>query len=169
MRWIKRHLLPAYAFLAFCYLLLPIGVVILFSFNDPAGRYNYTWEGFTTEHWTNPFGPPFLGDAVKTSIEVALVATLVATILGTLIALALVRYHFRGRGATNFLIFVPLTAPEIVLGASLLTLFLNFGVQLGFGTIVLAHIAFDISFVLMALIVVAIGVYARIVGSERLS
>ena len=111
--------------------MLPIVVVIVFSFNDPAGRYNYTWEGFTLDHWTNPFGPPFLGDAVTTSIQVALIATLVATVLGTLIALALVRYHFRGRGATNFLIFVPLTAPEIVLGASLLTLFLNLGTALG--------------------------------------
>ena len=115
--FVRRHTLTLFGILALAYLMLPIIVVIVFSFNDPAGRYNYTWEGFTTEHWTNPFGPPFLGDAVKTSIEVALIATLVATVLGTLVAMALVRYHFRGRGATNFLIFVPLTAPEIVLGA----------------------------------------------------
>jgi spermidine/putrescine transport system permease protein len=140
--------------------MLPIVVVIVFSFNDPAGRFNYTWEGFTLDHWKAPFGPPFIGDAVKTSLEVALIATLISTVLGTLIAMALVRYHFRGRGATNLLIFVPLTAPEIVLGASLLTLFLNLGSTLGFTTIVIAHIMFCISFVVVT-------VRARLVGFDR--
>jgi spermidine/putrescine transport system permease protein len=158
--FVRRHTITVVGVLALVYLMLPIVVVIIFSFNDPAGRYNYTWEGFTTEHWTNPFGPPFLGDAVGTSIKVALVATIVSVILGTLVALALVRYHFRGRGATNLLIFVPLTAPEIVLGASLLTLFLNFGTALGFWTIALAHIMFCISFVVVT-------VRARLVGFDR--
>jgi spermidine/putrescine transport system permease protein len=158
--FVRRHTITFFGVLALAYLMLPIVIVVVFSFNDPAGRYNYTWEGFTTEHWRNPFGPPFLGDAVTTSIEIAVVATVVATILGTLVALALVRYHFRGRGATNFLIFVPLTAPEIVLGASLLTLFLNFGTALGFWTIVIAHIMFCISFVVVT-------VRARLVGFDR--
>jgi spermidine/putrescine transport system permease protein len=158
--FVRRHTLTFFGILALAYLMLPILIVIVFSFNDPAGRYNYTWEGFTTAHWTNPFGPPFLGDAVWTSIKVALLATLVSVILGTLIALALVRYHFRGRGATNLLIFVPLTAPEIVLGASLLALFLNLGTALGFATIVLAHIMFCISFVVVT-------VRARLVGFDR--
>jgi spermidine/putrescine transport system permease protein len=158
--FVRRHTLTFFGILALTYLMLPILIVIVFSFNDPAGRYNYTWEGFTTAHWTNPFGPPFLGDAVWTSIKVALLATLVSVILGTLIALALVRYHFRGRGATNLLIFVPLTAPEIVLGASLLALFLNLGTALGFATIVLAHIMFCISFVVVT-------VRARLVGFDR--
>jgi spermidine/putrescine transport system permease protein len=158
--FVRHHTLTLFGILALGYLMLPIVVVIVFSFNDPAGRFNYTWEGFTLDHWKSPFGPPFLGDAVTTSIQVALVATLVATILGTLIAMALVRYHFRGRGATNFLIFVPLTAPEIVLGASLLTLFLNLGTALGFWTIVLAHIMFCISFVVVT-------VRARLVGFDR--
>jgi spermidine/putrescine transport system permease protein len=158
--FVRRHTLTFFGILALAYLMLPIAVVIVFSFNDPAGRYNYTWEGFTTEHWRNPFGPPFLGDAVRTSIEIAVVATVVATVLGTLVALALVRYYFRGRGATNFLIFVPLTAPEIVLGASLLTLFLNLGTALGFWTIVIAHIMFCISFVVVT-------VRARLVGFDR--
>jgi spermidine/putrescine transport system permease protein len=158
--FVRHHTLTFFGILALAYLMLPIAVVIVFSFNDPAGRFNYTWEGFTTEHWRNPFGPPFLGDAVTTSIQVALVATLMATILGTLVALALVRYHFRGRGTTNLLIFVPLTAPEIVLGASLLTLFLNLGTALGFWTIVIAHIMFCISFVVVT-------VRARLVGFDR--
>jgi spermidine/putrescine transport system permease protein len=158
--FVRRHTLTLFGILALVYLMLPIAVVIIFSFNDPAGRYNYTWEGFTTAHWTNPFGPAFLGDAVWTSVKVAVVATIVSVILGTLIALALVRYHFRGRGATNFLIFVPLTAPEIVLGASLLTLFLNLGTTLGVWTIILAHIMFCISFVVVT-------VRARLVGFDR--
>ena len=158
--FVRRHTITVFGLLALAYLMLPIVVVIVFSFNDPAGRYNYTWESFTTEHWRNPFGPPFLGDAVQTSITVALLATIVSVVLGTLVALALVRYHFRGRGATNLLIFVPLTAPEIVLGASLLTLFLNLGTALGFWTIVIAHIMFCISFVVVT-------VRARLVGFDR--
>jgi spermidine/putrescine transport system permease protein len=158
--FVRRHTLTVFGLLALAYLMLPIVVVIVFSFNDPAGRYNYTWEGFTTEHWTNPFGPPFLGDAVVTSMKIAFLVTIVSVIMGTLVALALVRYHFRGRGATNLLIFVPLTAPEIVLGASLLTLFLNLGTALGFWTIVIAHIMFCISFVVVT-------VRARLVGFDR--
>jgi spermidine/putrescine transport system permease protein len=158
--FVRRHTITLFGMLALAYLMLPIVVVIVFSFNDPAGRYNYTWEGFTLEHWRSPFGPPFLGDAVTKSIQIALVATLVATILGTLVAMALVRYHFRGRATTNLLIFVPLTAPEIVLGASLLTLFLNLGTALGFWTIVIAHIMFCISFVVVT-------VRARLVGFDR--
>jgi spermidine/putrescine transport system permease protein len=159
-RFVRHHTITVFGILALAYLMLPIAIVVVFSFNDPAGRYNYTWESFTTAHWTHPFGPPFLGDAVATSIKVGVIATIVSVILGTLVALALVRYHFRGRGATNLLIFVPLTAPEIVLGASLLTLFLNLGSALGFWTIVIAHIMFCISFVVVT-------VRARLVGFDR--
>ncbi len=158
--FVRRHTLTLFGLLALAYLMLPIVVVIVFSFNDPAGRYNYTWEGFTTNHWTNPFGPPFLGDAVMASVKIGVIATVASVILGTLVAMALVRYQYRGRGATNLLIFVPLTAPEIVLGASLLTLFLNLGTALGFWTIVIAHIMFCISFVVVT-------VRARLVGFDR--
>jgi spermidine/putrescine transport system permease protein len=158
--FVRHHTISAFGILALVYLMLPIAVVIVFSFNDPAGRFNYTWEGFTLDHWLHPFGPPFIGEAVVTSIKIGLIATVVSVVLGTLIAMALVRYHFRGRGATNLLIFVPLTAPEIVLGASLLTLFLNLGTLLGFWTIVIAHIMFCISFVVVT-------VRARLVGFDR--
>ncbi|MGH2931383.1 MAG: ABC transporter permease [Gaiellaceae bacterium] len=160
MRFVRRHLLTVYAILAFAYLLVPIGVVILFSFNDPAGRYNYTWQGFTLDHWRNWNGVPGLSDAMVLSIEIALVASIVATALGTLIALALVRYGFRGRGATNFLIFLPMATPEIVLGASLLTLFINVNIFLGFTTILIAHIMFCISYVVVT-------VKARLIGFDR--
>jgi spermidine/putrescine transport system permease protein len=75
MRWIRRHILPAYAFLAFCYLMLPIAVVILFSFNAPTGRYNYVWEGFTLDNWLNWDAVPGIKDAVITSLEIAVVST----------------------------------------------------------------------------------------------
>ncbi len=160
MSFLRRHALTGYALLAFGYLLLPIAVVVAFSFNDPLGRFNYTWEGFTLAHWQNPFGPPGLRDAIVASLQIAALASLVATILGTLIALALVRYGFRGRGFTNLLIFMPMTTPEIVMGASLLALFLNLGVATGFWTIFIAHVMFDISFVVVT-------VKARLVGFDR--
>lgn len=153
-------MLTVYGVLALGYLMLPVGVVIVFSFNDPVGKFNYTWKGFTLDNWAHPTGAPGIGEAVATSLEIAAIVTAVATLFGTLIAMALVRYGFRGRGLTNFLIFMPISTPEIVFGASLLTLFLNFGVQLGFWTIVIAHIAFDISFVVVT-------VKARLVGFDR--
>jgi spermidine/putrescine transport system permease protein len=161
MRFVRRHLLTAYAIFAFAYLLVPIAVVIAFSFNNPPGRYNYTWHGFTLDQWKNWDGVPALKDAMILSLEIALVASIIATVLGTLIALALVRYGFRGRGATNLLIFVPMATPEVVLAAALLTLFLNVTVfTLGFGTILIAHIMFCISYVVVT-------VKARLIGFDR--
>ena len=113
---IRRQALTAYALLAFGYLLLPIAVVIAFSFNDPVGRFNYTWEGFTLDNWRNWDAIPGLSDSMFLSLQIAALASVVATALGTLIALALVRYGFRGRGATNLLVFLPMSTPEIVLG-----------------------------------------------------
>jgi len=140
--------------------MLPIAVVIAFSFNQPEGRFNYTWSRFTLDNWKNWDGVPGLRSAMVLSLEIALVASLVATALGTLIALALVRYGFRGRGATNLLIFLPLSSPEIVLGASLLTLFLNLTFVFGFWTILIAHIMFCISFAVVT-------VKARLIGFDR--
>jgi spermidine/putrescine transport system permease protein len=161
VRQLRRHVLDVYAFLALAYLFLPIAIVILFSFNNPAGRFNFTWEGFTFKNWAHPFDYPGLGNAVWVSIEIALLSSIVATALGTLIALALVRYKFRGSGTTNLLIFIPMTTPEIVMGASLLALFTNFNfITLGFGTILIAHIMFNISYVVVT-------VRARLVGFDR--
>ena len=156
----RHHVLTVYALLAFTYLLLPIAVVVAFSFNNPVGRFNFTWQGFTLDNWTDPFGFPGVRDAIMLSLQIAAVSSVVATALGTLVALALVRYRFRGGGLTNLLIFMPMATPEVVMGASLLTLFLNFGVQLGFTTILLAHIMFNISYVVVT-------VKARLVGFDR--
>jgi spermidine/putrescine transport system permease protein len=158
--FVRRHALTVVAALAFIYLLLPIAVVVLFSFNDPVGRFNFTWQGFTLDNWTNPFGYPDLQGTVVLSLQIAALSSIVATALGTLIGLALVRYEFRARGATNLLIFLPMATPEIVMGSSLLALFLNFSFPLGFSTILLAHIMFNISYVVVT-------VRARLTGFDR--
>ena len=157
---VREHAITVFAVLALVYLLLPIAVVVLFSFNDPVGRFNYTWQGFTLANWASPFAFPDLGEAVRVSVEIAALASVAATVLGTLIALALVRYTFRARGATNLLVFLPMATPEIVMGSSLLTLFLNLGVPLGFATILIAHVMFNISYVVVT-------VRARLVGFDR--
>jgi spermidine/putrescine transport system permease protein len=158
--FVRRHILTAYSILFFLYLLLPIGVVVVFSFNNPVGRFNYVWQGFTWDNWRYWDGVPGIRDSIILSLEIALIASLAATALGTLIALALVRYGFRGRGTTNLLVFLPLSTPEIVLGASLLTLFLNLNVVFGFWTILIAHIMFCISFAVVT-------VKARLIGFDR--
>jgi spermidine/putrescine transport system permease protein len=152
--------LNLFAGLVVVYLLVPIAIVMLFSFNDTKGRFNFEWQGFTLKHWGDPGGPEGLLDAMQTSVEIAVLSTIGATVLGTLMALALVRYRFRGRGATNFFIFLPLASPEVVLGASLLSLFLTVGVATGFNTIVIAHIMFNVSFVVVT-------VRARLIGFDR--
>jgi spermidine/putrescine transport system permease protein len=158
--FLRRHALTAFALLAFAYLLLPIAIVVAFSFNDPVGRFNFTWQGFTLENWANPFGYPDLQGAVVLSLQIAALSSLVATVLGTLMGLALVRYQFRARGATNLAIFLPMATPEIVMGSSLLALFLNLSLSLGFGTILIAHIMFNISYVVVT-------VRARLTGFDR--
>jgi spermidine/putrescine transport system permease protein len=158
--FVRHHILTAYSILFFVYLLLPIAVVVVFSFNNPPGKFNYTWNEFTWDNWRYWDGVPGIRSSIVLSLQIALVASIVATALGTLIALALVRYGFRGRGTTNILIFLPLSTPEIVLGASLLTLFLNLNVVFGFWTILIAHIMFCISFAVVT-------VKARLVGFDR--
>jgi len=157
---LRSEALSIYAGFAFLYLLLPIFVVIAFSFNDPKGRFNFTWQGFTFDNWLHPFAFPGLGPAVRLSIEIAAVSSIIATAMGTAMALALVRHRFRGHGLLNTLIFLPMTTPEIVMGASLLTLFLNRSVATGFATILIAHIMFNISYVVVT-------VKARLVGFDR--
>ena len=135
-------------------------VVVLFSFNSPKGRFNVVWNHFTLDNWVNWDAVSGIRSSIELSLEIAAIASLAATALGTLIALALVRYRFRGRGATNMLIFLPMASPEIVLGASLLTLFLSVNAQLGFWTITIAHVMFCISYVVVT-------VRARLIGFDR--
>jgi len=153
VRFWDRYLLFIYTGFAVAYLMLPVAVMALFSFNDPAGKSNFVWQGFTLDAWQNIFEVPGLENAVGISLGIAFVSTAVATTLGTLIALALARHDFRGRAGTNLFIFLPMATPEIVLGASLLTLFVAIGAPpffpLSFITILIAHIMFNISFVVV--------------------
>lgn len=148
-RFVSAHLVQVAAGLALLFMLLPIFVVILFSFNDPAGRYNFNWNRFTLDNWENVCAVGGLCESAVLSLQIAVLASLIATVLGSLMAFALARYRFRFRGTTNILILLPMTMPEVVLGASLLTLFVNLKLQLGFTTLVLAHVMFCLSFVVV--------------------
>jgi spermidine/putrescine transport system permease protein len=160
MKWLREKALIIFAGLAVAYMLIPIALIAVFSFNDPAGKFNFTWEGFTLEHWGNVFGVPALTDALRVSLELAVLATVISTVLGTMIALAMVRYEFFGRRASNFLIVIPTATPEVVLGASLLSMFLIYGLSLGFTTLLIAHVMFCISFVVIV-------VRSRLIGFDR--
>jgi spermidine/putrescine transport system permease protein len=161
MKWLRHNAINIYAGVAIAYMLIPIAVIAAFSFNDPEGRYNYTWSGFTLEHWENAFGVEELTDAMVLSIELAALSTLVATAIGTLLAMALVRYEFFGRRAANFLIVIPMATPEVVIGAGLLSMFLIYPfVDLGFQTLFIAHVMFSISFVVVV-------VRSRLIGFDR--
>ena len=135
--------------LVLLFLFVPILVIIVFSFNKPVGKFNYTWQGFTLDNWADPFKYPALTQALKLSLNVAAVSTAIALVLGTLVAVALVRQRFRGRTAVDTFLIIPLTSPEVVMGASLLTLFLSLGWATGYVTVLIAHVAFQISFIAM--------------------
>jgi spermidine/putrescine transport system permease protein len=157
---ISRLVLPVFTGVAVLYLFLPIAVKIAFSFNDPAGRQNITWQGFTLRNYVDLWGRPDITGPMVNSLIVAVVATLISTILGTLIGMALTRYEFKGRTGLNLLIFIPMATPEIIMGASLLSLFVSIGIQRDLMTIVIAHVMFNISYVVVT-------VRARIAGFNR--
>ncbi len=160
-RWLREHAVNIVGALVVVYMLLPIAVIFVFSFNDPAGRYNFSWVGFTFKHWENAFGIPELNEALLTSLKLALLATVISTLIGTLMALALVRHEFFGRRAANFLIVIPMATPEVVMGSALLSFFLLLGTfSLGFETLLIAHVMFCISFVVVV-------VRSRLIGFDR--
>jgi spermidine/putrescine transport system permease protein len=152
--------LPVYTALAVLYLFLPIAVMIAFGFNNPRGRQNITWQGFTLQNYVDIWHRPDITDPMIRSLIVAVVSTIVATTLGTLIGLALTRYQFRGHNTTNILIFLPMASPEIILGASLLTLWVSLGISRSLITIIVAHIMFNISYVVVT-------IRARLQGFDR--
>ena len=159
--WLREHIIQILAVCAFIYLLLPNLVVVIFSFNKPNGRYNLTFQQFSLDAWLHPCGAPGICESVSLSLKIGLLATLVATILGTMIAFAIVRHRFYGRSSSNLLIFMPMATPEVVMGSSLLTLFVGpmHVIPLGFRTILIAHIMFCISFVVVT-------VKARLAGLD---
>jgi spermidine/putrescine transport system permease protein len=158
--WLRHNAITIYGVLAIAYMLIPIAVIIAFSFNNPLGKFNFTWEGFTLDHWSDPFAITELNDAMVLSLKLAALSTIVSTAIGTLMAMALVRYQFYGRRASNFLIVIPMATPEVVIGAALLSMFLLYGVSLGFTTLFIAHVMFSISFVVVV-------VRSRLIGFDR--
>lgn len=157
--WVREHVVALVAAAVFEYMLLPNVVVVLFSFNKPNGRFNYEWSRFSLDAWLHPCGAPGMCSSLSLSLKIGLLATLGATVLGTLAAFALARHRFRGRAATNLLIFLPMATPEVVMGSSLLTLFIGMNLPLGPLTILIAHIMFCLSFVIVT-------VKARIAGLD---
>jgi spermidine/putrescine transport system permease protein len=160
--WLRRTgtwAINVWAVIGLLYLFLPIFWIVLFSFNDPQGRFNFVWNRFTFDNWRNYDAVPELVDAFWLSVRIGLISTAIATTLGAFVAIALVRYRFRGGALVNLFLVLPLTTPEIVLGSSLLTLFINRGISRGFTTIVVAHVMFSVSFV-------ALTVKARLRGLD---
>ena len=160
--WLKRNALIIFACLAVAYMLIPIAVIAVFSFGDtPAGKLTFGLnDGFTLEYWKDAFQIDALNESLLTSLKLAALATLAATAIGTAMALALVRYQFRGRKAANLLIILPMASPEIVIGAALLSMFIVYSLPLGFTTLLIAHIMFSISFVVVV-------VRSRLIGFDR--
>ncbi len=162
--WVRRNGFKIYAGFAIAYVLIPIAVIAVFSFADASeNRDRLAFainDGFTLKYWEHAFSVPDLNKALLTSFELAALATLAATTIGTLMAIALVRYRFFGRRASNLLLVLPMATPEIVMGASLLSLFLVYGLALGFTTLLIAHVMFCISFVVVV-------VRSRLIGFDR--
>ena len=154
-----RGVVNSVAVLAMLYVFMPIFVIVLFSFNEPKGKFNIVWQRFTLANWAHPFVESELTSALWVSLRIAVIATVCSTVLGSLIAIALSRYDFKGRAGVNLFLVLPLTSPEIVLGSSLATLFINRGVNFGYTTVIIAHIMFQVSFV-------AVTVRARIRGFD---
>lgn len=158
-RPLRSYWLTVWSTLVYVWLFAPIVVVVAFSFNDPAGKFNTSWNEFTFDNWLHPFAKADYTEALIVSLKVAAVACVIATILGGLMALAISRYEFRGKGFVNIILVLPLTTPEIVMGSSLFTLFFARDLDFGFPTVVIAHILFCLSFV-------ALTIQARVRGFD---
>src|SRR6476659_9957329 len=162
--WVRRNGFKIYTGFALAYMLIPIAVIAVFSFADASQNRDHLAfainNGFTLKYWEHAFSVPDLNSALVTSFKLAGLATLISTVIGTLMAIALVRYRFHGRRASNLLLVLPMATPEIVMGASLLSLFLIYGIALGFTTLLIAHVMFCISFVVVV-------VRSRLIGFDR--
>lgn len=158
-RWIRDRVVVVVGIIVLLYMFAPIFVVVVFSFNKPEGKYNLVWNHFSWDAWSDPCGASGLCQSLATSLWIGAVATIGAVAIGTLAAFAIGRHRFRGQATANVLVFLPMATPEVVAGSSLLTLFLNIGVPLGYTTIVIAHIMFCLSFVIVT-------VKARLAGMD---
>ncbi len=161
-RWIADHIILLIGVAVLLYTFVPISYIFALSFNQPSGKSALAeFHSFTVNNWTTICQPTGLCDSVKLSFEVSITATILSTVLGTLMAFGLVRHTFRGRGLANIIVFLPMATPEVVMGSSLLAMFVAFGFSgvLGFITIVIAHVMFCLSFVVVT-------VKARLAGMD---
>ena len=159
--WVKSHLLLFVSILIFVFLIAPNAVMLLFSFNQPANKYNFVWHKFSTNAWQHPCASSDMCSSIKLSITIAIIAMIGATALGTMVAFAIMRYRFKGRTLLNVLLFLPMAAPEVTMGITLMTFFYNTtgSNSLGFWTIVIAHVMFSLSYVVVT-------VKARLAGMD---
>ena len=156
-----RFVLPVYTWLVILYTVLPILLMIVYSFNQaPSGRLTFQWLGFTTQWYQHVFAIPNLTNSLVNSLIVATSSALISAVIGTPLALALARYRYRGKNLTDGVIFTNIAAPSVVVGASLLSLFISMNINRGLATIIVAHVTFNIAFV-------TIVVRARVVGLDR--
>ncbi|MBA9007082.1 ABC transporter permease [Thermomonospora cellulosilytica] len=159
--------LRIYTWLVIGWLVLPIAVMIAFGFNDTSSKFNFTWEGFTLEWYARLFEREDLTTALVNSVVIALASTVITTVLGTLAGLALGRYAFRGKGVSNLVLFAAISSPELVMGASLLSMFVTLNTPRGFGTILVSHVMFSIAFVAMTVRARAVGLDPSIEEAAR--
>ena len=145
---LKRYVLPFYALIAFVFLLIPIAYTVIFSFNAST-KSNAQWQGFTLDNWLKVCERQGVCEAVGSSITIGLISTVIATVLGTALAIGLVRYKFKAKALVNLALFLPMATPEVVLGAGLAGLFFNAGVGAGMPTVIIAHVVFCLSFVVV--------------------
>ncbi|MGI5322378.1 ABC transporter permease [Actinomadura nitritigenes] len=151
--------LHLYTLLLIAWLILPIAIMIMFGFNDTHSKQNFQWQGFTLKWYVHLFDKEDLTTAVVNSLTIAVLSTAITTVIGTFAGIALGRHRFRGKGVTNLVLFMAISCPEIVMGASLLSMFVTFNLPRGYLTILLAHVMFSIAFV-------AVTVRARVVGLD---
>ena len=142
---LTRILFSGYAFLFYLFLFAPIVLLVVFSFNE--SRFPTHWTGFTLDWYEKLFGNYAMGQALKNSLIVTTTSTVIATVIGTMVAVAMERYGFRAKTAMDGVLFLPIIIPDIAMAIMLLAFFVLIGMQLGLTTIIIAHVAFNISFV----------------------
>ncbi|MBO0883181.1 MAG: ABC transporter permease [Mycobacterium sp.] len=157
----RRAILPIWGWLVILWLSSPIIVMIVFGFNsgNTIRSVNSNFQGVTLEWYRQLFVYSDLTTAIKNSITIALLTTVIAVVLGTLMGVAMGRWKFRGQGSVNLLLFANIAAPEVVLGAALLSLFLTLGIPRGYLTILIAHVMFSVAYVVVT-------VRARMAGMD---
>lgn len=143
-----KYVLPLFSVIAIVYLMIPIAYTFVFSFND-SQKTNLIWRGFTLDNWVNVCQQQGVCEAFGNSVLIGVISTVLATTLGTMIAIALVRYRFKARSFVSLLIFLPMATPEVVLGAGLASQFFSIGAAKGIATIIIAHVMFCMSFVVV--------------------